>query len=1128
MDGQLSSSRYSSSGDNYRRGRGRGRGGYNSFRGRGRGQGHHRHDNRYRPYRREGAGRRQPTNRFESNESTKTDNSDSIVSKQLAAMVASISDFNACAKAAQGMGSDDMANDDSTAPKMREVMRAVTQNIDDLVSFICIPDNVSMFLGYGSTQGQHGQGESLLNAESEAGPLATLITSCAATLPLQTPSYVALTLGIEENIPEMGEKSKGVDYSGFAKRCIAVASSRLACDLDITCGVVCGADSTEAPNDYVQSFTRSKLILRYFALLSRVGILESMSIDDEDMDTSLDMTSLSLGSLLTLIVEAASRAKSLDDGSKVENSSFVNISILLSALVLSTIPYSLQVLTKDFAMKLLNKIDTIIEDYKSPFTPGYGIMSILVKKAQIEESIHENGLEVDDDEEEEDDDDENTPVCADTFQDLVRVVRTLVDNYYDEGQKSTKFTLLTDCPWQGLNCVGAEEQQMDSEVNSENTNNVTSTGFMYSREKLYISIRNSCRILHHLHSNSDENLPITVLRPSTEGIIFGRLSIFDPPPDDDDEDDADDNNEVRNPIVDSYVKNFSLVDRFFLSDSIRDCLICHKAIVSSTGVEKGSARHAAEQLWSVSHLFVHESDSMKGIECGAVEAILSLIVQSNPGSDSEFSMGFIYLSRVLIELAKCQPSCIPQSLALGVSDLFNDFLPSFSPLARDNLSHWFAFHLTNTDYQWPHAYWNVWAPYIVNGTNNQRSSRGEFVKKTLEDMVSFVANPKTIASDCLPVQSKLIEHIIPAKESQTPDNKVSVLSSTIEGLESDLQDRIWQKNDEASDLVDYIVGDEVSEAVSGCMSEDSVVSSKNDLESMWWRTGVVIRSLLRPVSEKRNNLRQQVLQSLQMISMDTDEDMEDPKADVVTDTIECLARYRSVLLAALAKDIQVHDENPDRRGESKKTESELMLFGDSYVLGQCQEIASYSSTIFSMCLEFLVSSKVVTAKGVLQWILGSDGEKFNREVIANGWWNFATLAMRLTVDDLLDSKKLLVESDTGTISMAIDALENEGGNPSSPSVMRMKTLTDFVSPLLKFASDRIDLILNDLKDNTKLSHYEADLKEGLKFLVRCVTAHVKKVLENDEMIKGANGARGNVDSWVAKCAFDDYVRKIIN
>jgi MIF4G like. len=1129
MDNQLSSSRYGSGGDNYRRGRGRGRGRYNSFR-RGRG-GYNRHDTRYQPYRREGGGRRQPTNRFESKETTKSENSDSIVSKQLAAMVAVISDFNACAKSPEGMGTSKMNNEDGTSPKMREVLRVVTQNIDDLVSFICTPDNVPMFLSYGSTRGQHGQGETQVNAETEAGPLATLITSCAATLPLQTPSYATLTLGIEENIPAMGEESKGIDYSGFARRCIAVSSRRLADDLDITCGVTSlgsVAETTEATNDYVQSFIRSKLILRYFALLSRVGIVESMGVDDEDMETSVDMTSLSLGRLLQLLVETASRAKSLDDESKNANPSLSNVSILLSALVLATIPYSLQVLTKDFVMNLLNKIDSIIEDYRSPFTPGNGMMSILLQKAQIEESVDEHGLEADDEEEdndEDDDEDESAPVCADTFQDLVRTVRTIVDNYYGEGKFSTKFTLLTDSPWHGLNCINAEDQRMDS----EDGNTTNSKGFMHSGKKVHISIPDSCRILHHLHNNFetfDENPPITFLRPSTEGIIFGRLSIFDPPPDDDSDDNDED--EVRNPTVDAYVKNFSLVDRFFLSDTIRDCLICHKAIVSSTGVEKGSARYAAEQLWSVSHLFVNDSDSSKGIECGVVEAILSLIVQSCPGSDSEFSMGFVYLSRVLIELAKFQPSCIPQSLALGVSDLFDDFLPSFSPLARDNLSHWFAFHLTNTDYQWPHAYWNVWAPHVVNGTNDKRNSRGEFVKKTLEVMVSYVSDPKAIASDCLPVQSKLIEYIIPESGSQ---NSETGFLSAIQSIETEVQDRIWKKSDEANDLADSIVGDEISETVMGCINED-VNSSTSDSEKIWWRTGVVIRSLLHPVSEKRKNLRRQVLHSLHLMSMDTDEDVEDPKADIITDTMECLTRYKALLLAALAKDIKVYEENLNLQGESSKSESELMLLGDSYVLGQCQKIASYSSVTLSMCLEFLVTSKVVSAKGVLQWILGSDGDGFNRELVSNGWWNFATLAMRFAIDDVLNSNTMLVESDMGAIGMTIDGRKDEEENHLTSSQMRMKTITDFVSPLLQFASDRIGFILHELKEDSKLSHYEADLKEGLKFFVRSVTIYVKKVLQNDEIIKGTNtdvgGVSLNVEAWVAKCAFDRNVGMVIS
>lgn len=1130
MDGQLSSSRYHSN-DYHRRGRGRGRGGYNANR---RGRGHRRDDTRYHPYRRGGGGggRRQPANRFESKESSDNiDGPGSAVSKQLAAMVAMISDYNSCANASQTMESEDTIKAQEETPKMRGVLRTVVQNIEDLVSLVCNPDNSSLFLDFGRMQGDENYGTTPVDAEHEAGPLATLISSCAATLPLQTPSYAALTLSIEENIPKTGQEN---DFSGFAERCVIMASRRLADDLDKTCGVVLLSGDpvkTETSNDYVQSFTRAKLLLRYLALLARAGILDNTIMEDQDLDASVNMTSLSLATLLQLLVEAASRAKFMSDGSKVANASYTNVSVLLCALVLSTIPFSVQVLPEDFVMKLLTKISAIIDNYKSPFQPGRGMLSILLKKAQIEESVDDSTIEEDDDDEEGDEDedsDEGTPVCADSFQDLVRTVRTIVDCYYGEGKLPTKFALISDSPWDGLTLKNVGFESDKSEADDGSSNRIA-----YQGDKIRISLAKTCHLLHHLLSSPDasiENVQVTLLRPNTDGIIFGRLSIFDPPPDDEDDGEDEDENRTRNPIVDAYVRNFSLVDRFFISDSIRDCLICHKAIVSKTGVERGNARNAAEQLWAVSHLFVNEDDGSKGIECGVVETILSLIVQCHVGSAYPYSMGYIYLCRVLLELAKFQPACIPQSLAFAVSDLFDDFLPSFSPLARENLSHWFAFHLTNTDYQWPHAYWNAWTPYVVNGTKGKRNSRGEFLIKTLEVMASFVSDPKTIASQCLPIQSKLIEYIVPEAGSNNTGDAASMFSSTVGGIENDLKHRIWTKNDEVDDLITFINSDEVSETVLGSRNElDS--SSTSDIETLYWRSGMVIRSLLHPIDEKKKMLRERALQSLLLISMDTDDEEDDPKADVITDTIEYLIRYKSLLLAAMAKDIETNDENIDRREETKRNEIEYVIMAEGYLLTQCQKIASYSFTILSSCLECLVSSKVVSPQGVLQWIFGSNGEQYNQEIVRSGWWNFASLASRLAIDDFLKDNKLRLNGDAGSIDMVIDARGgDEDGNSDTDSELRMKQLTDFVVPLLRRASERISSLLQEMKDENTHSHYEADLKEGLKFYVRSATSYVTMALKNRDAVKSTTDldlVSLHVERWVATCAFDDYVATAI-
>merc|ERR1712151_338012 len=99
---------------------------------------------------------------------------------------------------------------------------------------------------------------------------------------------------------------------------------------------------------------------------------------------------------------------------------------------------------------------------------------------------------------------------------------------------------------------------------------------------------------------------------------------------------------MNNQQLNIYVKSFNLVDRFFLSECIRDCLICHRYCISDTGVEKGTIRDISEQIWSISKLFLlsvaernNENDISEenswGFEYGVTETLLSLIIQAPRG-----------------------------------------------------------------------------------------------------------------------------------------------------------------------------------------------------------------------------------------------------------------------------------------------------------------------------------------------------------------------------------------------------------------------------------------------------------------------------------------------------------------
>merc|ERR1711957_701112 len=108
--------------------------------------------------------------------------------------------------------------------------------------------------------------------------------------------------------------------------------------------------------------------------------------------------------------------------------------------------------------------------------------------------------------------------------------------------------------------------------------------------------------------------------------------------------------------------------------------------------------------------------------------MFGLIVQSR----EQCAVRHTYLSRVLLELTRLRPLLISPALAVAMTNVFGDYMPALVPIARDNISRWFAFHLTNTDYQWPSAYWQMLEPYA---TSTKPSSRGEFARRAIQVMV---------------------------------------------------------------------------------------------------------------------------------------------------------------------------------------------------------------------------------------------------------------------------------------------------------------------------------------------------------------------------------------------------------
>jgi len=276
--------------------------------------------------------------------------------------------------------------------------------------------------------------------------------------------------------------------------------------------------------------------------------------------------------------------------------------------------------------------------------------------------------------------------------------------------------------------------------------------------------------------------------------------------------------------------------------------------------------------------------------------------------------------------------------------------------------------------------------------------------------------------------------------------------------------------------------------------------------------------------EEDNALKREVME-------DTDD--YSPKEDVLTDIVFSLSRYRAVVLATLAKDVQVHEDNLDLRGETKKSETDILLTGEVYVLRQAEKLASYSSVVLQSCVETCVKHKIVSAMGVLWWVLDEGRQTGDDLHLLLGWWKFASLALQIGVDAALSGDGSTVQSlgtDGDDIGMIIDTGGDDGGGGASaglPSARRMKVATDYAAPLLNYASTRVRQLLADYANGRpegsrtkKMLPVEVDLVEGLKYLIRSTSGHIISVLKTDSVVKATTefgGAVIEVENWVAKC-----------
>ena len=879
---------------------------------------------------------------------------------------------------------------ESSMPELRPVESTTAANINDLTAVLCAQDKVDMLLKFRQPASDTDQVPPI----DKVGKLVHLVVSCAAGLPLQTPCYAALTVSVHEQV-------KGTQWEGFAGRCVEYALLNIMRDVDAILFL---------DEDRAQSACRAKLLLRYLAILTRIGVVKPF---DGYQSNPIRLT---MFSLLTLLIDLATAAIE-----KENNSAAAGVMVFL---VLSTLPYVTSLIPSDsVADKLLKPIEAILQKYKSTFSPGSGLTSILLKDEQLEDDEDE---EVEDDEEDEDDDTQGQ-IC-DSLQDLLRACQTLT-----KGGESSRFCLPIDSPWKGL----IRRSTPNPESGESESHPVS-----YSEAPIFLSFQEESHLIGYL-VRGDSQFKMQCF--SLEGIVFGRLPIFGSPPDLEDEEEME-ALARKSAQHQAYDKGYGLLDRYFIAETVRDCLISHESNITGTGLEQGGAKSAAEELLSLPHAFTGVNPSF-GFEYAIVENILALISQTT--DDASLSHG--YLSRVLLELTRLDPGRFSPALAMGMMNLFQDYLPALVPNARENLSCWFAYHLINTEYQWPSAYWQLWEPFV---TSSKPSSRGSFVRRAINLMAENESDPYVVASSCFPTSKGLASELI--GRTRAPIGAVDGAAfngdTALGALQADVMKRVWDDSQDASLLSEYL--------------------SSNVSPGNWSRTDVLIRVLMNPAGRMLDSIKDTLQSENKEDQMVEDESSGKDAHVIITDAI---IRYKQTLIAAIAKD-----------AESLGASDDSVILGGAFLLQRVEMLSSFNSSLLEGIVSCLVRHKVVSSFSVLQWVLLEGGESSGADVVPR-WWCYATDSIRETI-------AVMEEEKNANGGMTID-----GGNMNSNEEFASQVVTH-LSKALSYAVQRTCTLLSTNEKDLN----SVDLLEGMKYFASrsksLVVAAIKRAINIEKAV----------------------------
>ena len=301
----------------------------------------------------------------------------------------------------------------------------------------------------------------------------------------------------------------------------------------------------------------------------------------------------------------------------------------------------------------------------------------------------------------------------------------------------------------------------------------------------------------------------------------------------------------------------------------------------------------------------------------------------------------------------------------------------------------------------------------------------------LSTILDDLTDPKPLIIDCLPQDSTLSAFLVSNVVEKTFED-----GSALSQLEADLASHIEQKAN-AETVLATLISDEAS---------DKTDSERSSMETSFWRTGVLLRCLLRPAVEEHKDLLATIheLKSSGTFSSDS------VRPDFLTTLLDNFAKYCAAIRGSLTKD-------------SEESESMDSGVADIFVLNELASSLSFNKTAMISVVEFLVGEKIVSAESAVYWALDSS----EPDKVDARWWEVPIAAIQVGLAH----------------ASQVDATSMETDDGDQPSAAQKGI--EFMATTLAVAVRQTCEILKteDTGDATKLRGSTITLIEGCKYLI---------------------------------------------